>query len=154
MKKLLAAVILITLVGQGLLLPSVIRWLGLLRGAAEERRLEWQAEQAARTAAMAAARRRLEALATQRKLSDHAVGLLNARHEQRMQQLPENMEEGLERAHATNALKVELITAERDFLHQLLREGKLTDESRRRIERELDLEEEGIACKRGGEAPL
>ncbi len=51
-------------------------------------------------------------------------------------------------------MKVELIAAERDFLLQLLREGKLTDESRRRVERELDLEEEGIACKRGGETPL
>jgi CPA1 family monovalent cation:H+ antiporter len=38
------AVILITLVGQGLLLSSVMRGLGLLRGAAEECRLEWQAE--------------------------------------------------------------------------------------------------------------
>jgi hypothetical protein len=27
-----------------------------------------------------------------------------------------------------------------------LREGKITDEARRRIERELDLEEAGIAC--------
>jgi CPA1 family monovalent cation:H+ antiporter len=51
-------------------------------------------------------------------------------------------------------LKVELITAERDFLHELLRAGKLTDESRRRVERELDLEQEGSACKRGGEMPL
>ena len=38
------------------------------------------------------------------------------------------------------------------FLYQMLRDGKLTDESRRRIERELDLEEESIACRKG--APL
>ena len=49
---------------------------------------------------------------------------------------------------------MELIEAERKFLYELLREGKLTDESRRRIERELDLEEESIACRREGEAPL
>ncbi len=148
------AVILITLVGQGLLLPSVIRWLGLLRGAADEQRHEWQAEHAARAAAMNAARQYLETLATQRQLSEHVVALLSARHEQRMRQLPKDLEQGLEQARALNELKVELINAERDFLHGLLRDGKLTDESRRRIERELDLEEESIACKRGGETPL
>ncbi len=148
------AVILITLVGQGLLLASVIRWLGLLSGAAEERRLEWQAEHVARAAAMSEARRRLDWLATQRKLSAQVVEDLKARHEQRMHQLPTNIESGLERIREANDLKVELIAAERDFLLQLLREGKLTDESRRRVERELDLEEEGIACKRGGETPV
>jgi CPA1 family monovalent cation:H+ antiporter len=34
-----------------------------------------------------------------------------------------------------------LIEAEREHLHTLLRKGQITDESRRRIERELDLEE-------------
>jgi CPA1 family monovalent cation:H+ antiporter len=38
-----------------------------------------------------------------------------------------------------------LIDAERDFIYQLLREGKITDEARRRIEYELDLEEAGVA---------
>jgi len=36
-----------------------------------------------------------------------------------------------------------------------LRDGALSDESRRRIERELDLEEASIYCNReAGEAPL
>jgi monovalent cation/hydrogen antiporter len=35
----------------------------------------------------------------------------------------------------------ELIADERKFIHRLLREGKITDEARRRIERDLDLEE-------------
>jgi CPA1 family monovalent cation:H+ antiporter len=48
---------------------------------------------------------------------------------------------------------MELIEVEREFLYQLLRDGKITDESRRRIERELDLEEASIACKPGGEEP-
>jgi len=34
-----------------------------------------------------------------------------------------------------------LISAERKFIHVLLRDGKITDEIRRRIERDLDLEE-------------
>ena len=51
-------------------------------------------------------------------------------------------------------LRLELIAVEREYLYQLLRDGKLTDESRRRIERELDLEEASIACRKEGEAPL
>jgi hypothetical protein len=49
---------------------------------------------------------------------------------------------------------MELIAAERTFLHQLLRDGKITDESRRRLERELDLEEATILVKREAETPL
>ena len=55
---------------------------------------------------------------------------------------------------ATSAqLQLELIRAERDFLHELLRKGELTDESRRLIERELDLEEASIFCNREANAP-
>ena len=50
-------------------------------------------------------------------------------------------------------LRRELIAAERDYLFQLLRQGKLTDESRRRIERELDLEEASIFGRNKGEEP-
>jgi len=39
----------------------------------------------------------------------------------------------------------ELIEAERKFIHLLLRDGKITDEIRRRIERDLDLEEASLA---------
>jgi CPA1 family monovalent cation:H+ antiporter len=53
--------------------------------------------------------------------------------------------EGVEQMRKTAALKIELIDAERDFIYQLLRDGKLTDEARRRIEYELDLEEAGVA---------
>ncbi len=49
---------------------------------------------------------------------------------------------------------MELIAAEREFLYQLLRDGKITDESRRRLERELDLEEATILSKRESEMPL
>jgi hypothetical protein len=51
-------------------------------------------------------------------------------------------------------LRLELIAAEREQIYRLLQQGKITDEARRRIERELDLEEEGVACKKeGGEEP-
>jgi Na+/H+ antiporter len=146
-------VIIITLVGQGLLLPRVIRWIGLSDGVAEERRGEWLAERTARANALEAALHYLERVADERQLSDDAVQLLRLRHDQRMRQLPADMEDGLAATRRNNDLRMELIAAEREFLYQLLRDGKLTDESRRRIERELDLEEEGIAC-RHGDAPM
>jgi CPA1 family monovalent cation:H+ antiporter len=53
-----------------------------------------------------------------------------------------------------NDIRRELIEAERDFLNKLLREGKITDESRRRLERDLDLEEAAILARREGMTPL
>jgi hypothetical protein len=44
-----------------------------------------------------------------------------------------------------------LIGAERKYIYRLLQEGKITDEARRRIERELDLEEESLAFRRASE---
>ena len=45
------------------------------------------------------------------------------------------------------ASALELIEAERKHLHHMLREGRLTDKSRRRIERELDLEEAALVSR-------
>ena len=42
-------------------------------------------------------------------------------------------------------MKRELIATEREFIYRLLRDGKITDEARRRIEYELDLEEASLA---------
>jgi hypothetical protein len=39
----------------------------------------------------------------------------------------------------------------RDYIFRLLQEGQITDEARRRIERELDLEEASLAFNRKGE---
>jgi CPA1 family monovalent cation:H+ antiporter len=62
----------------------------------------------------------------------------------------------MEAAAATADLRTELIEAERAYIYRLLQNGRITDESRRRIERELDLEEASIACKKEGgvEPPL
>jgi CPA1 family monovalent cation:H+ antiporter len=64
------------------------------------------------------------------------------------------LEDGLLQVRNNNDLRMELIAAEREFLYELLREGKITDESRRRLERELDLEEATILSKREAETPL
>jgi CPA1 family monovalent cation:H+ antiporter len=146
-------VIIITLVGQGLMLPSIIRWLGLARDGSAERDREHEDELKARFAAIAAAEQRLETIAAERGLPSAVTALLHARHEHRRQQYPRTMTDGIETAKLNSALRLELIAVEREFLHRLLREGQITDESRRRIERELDLEEAAIACKAEGDEP-
>ena len=147
-------VIIITLVGQGLMLPTVIRWLGLADEGKAEQRRERQAELAARAEAINAARDHLEKIAVERKLGIEVVNFLQARHDHRLRQIPTDMDEGLAHTRFNNDLRMELIAAEREFLYQLLRDGKITDESRRRLERELDLEEATIVSKREGETPL
>jgi len=140
-------VIVITLVGQGLMMPRVVGWLAIARGAAEERERERADEYAARAAALDAARRRLDQLAAERELHPEALALVRTRHDEREGLIPSDLGEGLAITRAGSALRVEVIEEERRALHQLLRDGKLTDDARRRVERELDLEEEIIGCR-------
>jgi CPA1 family monovalent cation:H+ antiporter len=147
-------VIILTLVGLGLTLPAVIRWLGVTRHRVAEYRREHEAELSARHDAMDAGLRRLEELARERNLPHEVAALLKAREHIRRQQVPRSLDEDSELIALGSELRKELIAAEREFLYERLREGKITDESRRRIERELDLEEESIACKKGPEPPL
>lgn len=139
-------VIIITLVGQGLMLPSVIRWLGLGRDSEYERQRERQAEMTGRFAALETAQQRLQELAKERSLPDDVRAQLRARIQHRRQQLPASADAATDNLALSAKLKTELIAAERRHLHQLLRKGQITDEARRRIERELDLEEQAIAC--------
>jgi CPA1 family monovalent cation:H+ antiporter len=147
-------VIILTLVGIGLILPAVIRWLGVTRYRNAEHRQERDAELAARHGAMDAGLRRLEQLVGERNVPGEVAALMRARHDSRRLQFPRSVAEGFEQAALGAELRLELIAAEREHLYQLLRDGKITDESRRRIERELDLEEASIACKEGEKPPL
>ncbi len=147
-------VIIITLVGQGLMLPAVINWIGVgAHGKAEHRR-EQEAELAARNAAIRASRRHLEKIASERNLSPEILEFLNARHDHRERLIPDDLDGGLKAMREGNDLRQELIEAERNFLYELLREGQITDESRRRLERDLDLEEAAILARREGMTPL
>jgi CPA1 family monovalent cation:H+ antiporter len=145
-------IIVITLVGEGLLLPRLLSSLGLARGGIEERAREREAELTVRMNAIDAMRSRLDELTRERRLSDGVVAQLRAREEDRMQMIPRNLGDSLELTKASAALLTELIEEERRFLFQMLREGRLTDESRRRIERELDLEEAAIASRLDADA--
>jgi CPA1 family monovalent cation:H+ antiporter len=138
-------VIIITLVGQGLMLPIVVRALGLSRIGGEEHTDELRRELEARQAALKEVTQRLEKAIADKELPETVVAHLRTRNQIRLQVLPRNLTEDLPLIRQTAAVKHELITAEREFIYQLLRDGKITDEARRRIEYELDLEEASVA---------
>jgi CPA1 family monovalent cation:H+ antiporter len=148
-------VILITLVGLGLGLPSVVRWLGVAKDGRNEHIREHEAEIAARREALDAALKSLDAITDDRELSDEVVKLMKARHEVRSNQLPDSLDpEAHDASAAGTALTRELIVAERKLIHAMLRDGKITDESRRRIERDLDLEEASLSNREYRKIPL
>jgi CPA1 family monovalent cation:H+ antiporter len=138
-------VIIITLVGQGLMLPYVVRWLGLSQAGKKEHRNELKAELRARKVALKKVEQRLEKAIKEHDLPAEAIDHLRTRNQSRVQILPINLTEGLDHMRQTARIKTELIEAEREFIFQLLRDGKITDEARRRIEYELDLEEASVA---------
>jgi monovalent cation/hydrogen antiporter len=138
-------VIIITLVGQGALLPWMVRRLGLAIEGKKEHKKEIKAELAARQSALEEVSKRLDKAIADHELPEDAVKHLRTRNASREQILPSNLEDGIVRIRQTAAVKRELIAAEREYIFKLLREGKITDEARRRIEYELDLEEASLA---------
>jgi CPA1 family monovalent cation:H+ antiporter len=139
-------VIFITLVGFGLSLPPVVRWLGIADTGRSERLAELESEIAARREALDVALKSLNAMTENRELSEEVIRLLRARQETRANQLPDSLDPGARIVSAAGTdLTRELIAVERKFIHIALRDGRITDETRRHIERDLDLEEASLA---------
>jgi monovalent cation/hydrogen antiporter len=147
-------VIFITLVGVGFGLPQVVRWLGLAQTGRTELVAEHESEIVARREALEVALKSLDSITDDRELSDEVVKLLRARHETRSNQLPDSLDPDRDASAAGIDLTRELIAVERKFIHVLLRDGKITDETRRRIERDLDLEEASLANREYRKIPL
>jgi CPA1 family monovalent cation:H+ antiporter len=147
-------VILVTLVGQGLMLPSVIRALGLAEAGRREREASRAAEARAWRQAVAAATDRLEQLAAERRLPDEIVQALRSHYRDRLRSAAQRGDQDddgrrlIELSHETELL---LIETERKVINGLYREGKLDDEARRHIERTLDLRAVDIAGQRSPE---
>ncbi len=147
-------VILITLVGQGLLLPFIIRALGLANAGPLERTVNRAEEFNARREAIEAALEQLELLAAERNLPPEVVDPIRAYHEERKRRVIHRSDG--DDGHAKlielrDDLELRLIAAERKRINDLYRAGKLKDEGRRRIERELDLREAHLANVRADE---
>jgi CPA1 family monovalent cation:H+ antiporter len=142
-------------VGLGSTLPLVVKWLGVANAGRNEYIVEHEQEISARREALAAALASLDAMTDDRELSDEVVKLLRARHEIRANQLPDSLDPDAHEVSATGtSLTRELIASERKFIHALLRDGKITDETRRRIERDLDLEEASLSNREYRKIPL
>jgi CPA1 family monovalent cation:H+ antiporter len=138
------AVIVVTLIGQGLALPRVIGWLGLAETGRAERRSEALEEIASRRLTIEAGLRRIDQLAIERELPGRLVEPLRAHHFERLRQLDYRIgsdEREQRLAEVSVELERHLIDAERAHLYSLMSGGKLVDDARRRIENELDLRE-------------
>ena len=138
------AVILATLVGQGLSLLPLIRLLGLERESA----LEGEHAQAHLVAARAALTR-LDELADEQWVPQDALTHLRSHYEQKRRTLTQAMESaGGERfdghAPVQERLRQEVLTAERAAVIGLRDQGRIDDETLRLVERELDLEEQRL----------
>ena len=147
------SVVLVTLVGQGLLLPTVIRALGLANAGLREHDADRVQEFSARQQAVQAALARLESLAQERNLPAEVIDPLRARHNERLTHV-KHRGDGDEAHHKLldvhDEIEFVLIEAERQQINELYRVGELADEARRRIERELDLREAHLINVRGG----
>jgi CPA1 family monovalent cation:H+ antiporter len=144
-------VILVTLVGQGLLLPPVIRGLGLANAGRRERRENRDEELRARRRAIEAAIKRLGELTVERALPDQVAHPARARHRDRLKHIDNRIDgnEGHRKlTELDDEIELLLIEAERESINELFRDGMLKAEARRRIERELDLREAHLANQR------
>jgi CPA1 family monovalent cation:H+ antiporter len=133
-------VIVVTLVGQGLLLPVVIRRLGFDKDIVVERREERANELEARMGAIQAALTSIDELSHQRKLSGEIVEALRHHYRVLLREL-ERAKAEVRASRIVDELEIEVIDAQRRQIHQALRDGRISDESRRRVERDLDLVE-------------
>jgi CPA1 family monovalent cation:H+ antiporter len=134
------AVILATLVGQGLTLAPLIRRLGLCDDGSEQ-----DEELQARLRTAEAALSRLEEVAPEDWVRDDTAERVRGVYDYRLRRFGAQADgDGAhyeERSDAYRRLMYELFDAQRDALISLRNEGAISDEVRRRLERELDLEE-------------
>lgn len=133
-------VILVTLVGQGLTLPFVIRGLGVVTADDSGRE-----EALARAETAEAALARLTELRPEWSAHAELLDALEARYAHQASHAPTQgggpVRESEEELIAHRQIRRELIEAEREAALDLHAKGAISDEVRRRIERDLDLEE-------------
>jgi Na+/H+ antiporter len=136
------ALILVTVVGQGLSLPYLIRRLGVREDGAEEEAEEMRA----RFAASRAALERLDELAMEEWALDDTIERLRGLYEFRQRRVKVRAgkleDDGIEnRSLAYQRVMHELYTVQRLAVVELRNGGEISNDVMHRIERELDLEE-------------
>src|ERR1700733_4787662 len=141
-------IVLVTLVGQGLTLPWVIRKVGLANAGRRERLEGRAAEFAARRQAIGFVIDRLDRLAAEQQIPEEICLRLRAHRREQLSQVELRSVADVEHKQHVNLfdeIELQLIAAERGFINDLYTRGELKDEARRRIERGLDLREAEIA---------
>jgi CPA1 family monovalent cation:H+ antiporter len=139
------AVILGTLVGQGLTLPALIRWLGIKPDPREDKR-----ETRIRLALAEAAQSRLAELAQEPRLPEASLNAVRVMYESRVRHLNDEQAQilgwstQLEELVATRRLRRATLTAERQKLIELRDQGEVDDKLLQELQHELDLEEAKI----------
>lgn len=130
-----------TLVGFGSMLRWVAHRIGLDNAGRDEAVKAKRDERAARLKGVRAVLKELEQVEGEGKAV--SVAALQRYHSDRLALLTATADETTEDEPAADAarLQLRLIAAERAKVMRLYDEGRITDEARRRIERELDLEE-------------
>jgi monovalent cation/hydrogen antiporter len=137
------ALILVTVVGQGLTLPYLIRALGVQEDGAEEEAEEMRARYVASRAAL----ERLDELAVEDWTLDDTIERVRGLYEFRRRRVKVQTgkiedEEGIQdRSLAYQRLMHELYDVQRRAVVQLRNGGEISNDVMHRIERELDLEE-------------
>ena len=135
-------VILGTLVGQGLTLGPLIRRLGV-----SAERVEEKHEAAIRVTLAEAAQAQIDRVGGQGGLPETAIVAMRAEYQNRIRHLSDEQAQALgwssqlEELVALRRLRREALKAERSKLIELHQSGKIPQELRYQIERELDLEE-------------
>jgi len=140
-------VIVVTLVAQGLTLPLVVRRLGLDALGLAERVERRQREASARMETARAALDGLPAIATRQHVPTSLMAPWTQRQQQRIAQLDRARHADLrddDPVGRVHRVELALVVAERARLNALLREGRISDDIRRHIERDLDLDEERL----------
>jgi CPA1 family monovalent cation:H+ antiporter len=137
------AVILVTIVGQGLTLPMLIRRLGVREDSAEEENEEIRA----RLVASRAALERLDELVEEEWTRDDTIERVRGMYQFRQRRFKVRAgklddDDGIEdRSLAYQRLMRELYVVQRQALVELRNQGTISNEVMHRVERELDLEE-------------
>jgi CPA1 family monovalent cation:H+ antiporter len=135
------AVIIVTLVGQGMTLPVLVRRLGLTEHPAFA-----EAERRARLTLTEAVLERLNGVRDRDGIAPEVVDGLRAQYLARRQRLEsgdetEVVQEAADAAGAERALRRDLIDAQRQALARLRRDRRIGATTSRKLEHDLDLED-------------
>jgi Na+/H+ antiporter len=133
-----AVVVVVTLIGQGLTLAPLVRFVGLAEGEQQRR-----AEASARAKVTEAGLARLDELAEAGTVDEDTANLYRQLFEMRLERVRVALgDASVDDVPDTSGPRQELVRAERDKLAQLYRDGEISDDIRRSISRGLDLQEQ------------